>query len=65
MEKGFHGSRYHVLGCLGKKICHIYLPGAWAAVTGPPHQMNSVASKRAAEEFAAGTDNVRLALCKH
>lgn len=48
-----------------EKMCHIYLPGVWAAVTGPLHQMNSVASKWAAEEFGAGADTVRLALCKH
>lgn len=50
---------------VGEKMGHIYLPGVWAAVAGPPHQMNCVASKRPAEEFGAGADNVRLALCKH
>lgn len=50
---------------VGEKMCHIYLPGICAAVAGPLHKMNSVASQRPAEDFGAGADNVPLSLCKH
>lgn len=52
-------------GMFGKKCVTFIFRAFGAAVTGPLHQMNSVASKPAAEEFGAGADNVRLALCKH
>lgn len=54
-----------VFSDVGEKMCHFYLPAIWAAVMGPPLQMNSAASKRPAEEFGAGADNVLLGLCKH
>lgn len=38
-----------------EKMC---LPGIWAAVAGPLHQMNSVASKQAAKTFGAEADSV-------
>lgn len=31
----------------------------FVALTGPPHQMHFMASKRPAEEFGAGADNIR------
>lgn len=52
-------------GCRGKKCVTFIFQALRAAVTWPPHQMNSVSSKRPAEDFGAAADNVALSLCKH
>lgn len=52
----------HFFGCWGKKCVTFIFP---AAITRPPRQMNSTASKPPAEVLGVGADNVQLALCKH
>lgn len=60
MKRTFHGPRYRVFWCWGKNVSRLS-----SAVARPPLQMNSAASKRPAEEFGAGADDVLLGLCKH
>lgn len=61
-KRSFHGPRYRALGCWGKNVSHLSSRRSVSTHTGPLRQINSVASKRPAEELGAGP---RAMYCKH